>query len=97
MLDPTLLRENPDAVRTGLRNRGMDPDKALEDLTALEASRRRLIPDIEGLKREQNTAAEQVGRAKRAGEDTTALQEASRSGHGGTLREALMKLFGLKG
>lgn len=26
-----------------------------------------------------------------------ALQEASRSGHGGTLREALMKLFGLKG
>lgn len=26
-----------------------------------------------------------------------ALQEASRSGHGGTLREAVMKLFGLKG
>jgi glutamyl-tRNA reductase len=26
-----------------------------------------------------------------------ALQEASRTGHGGTLREALMKLFGLKG
>jgi glutamyl-tRNA reductase len=26
-----------------------------------------------------------------------ALQEASRTGHGGTLRDALMKLFGLKG
>ncbi|HVL12768.1 MAG TPA: hypothetical protein VM529_09390 [Gemmata sp.] len=26
-----------------------------------------------------------------------ALQEASRAGHGGTLRDALMKLFGLKG
>jgi hypothetical protein len=26
-----------------------------------------------------------------------ALQEASRTGHSGTLREALMKLFGLKG
>ncbi|MDR1989095.1 MAG: serine--tRNA ligase [Acidobacteriaceae bacterium] len=79
MLDPNLLRENPDAVSAGLRHRGMDPEKALEQLTVLEATRRRLIPDIEGLKREQNTLAEQVGRAKKAGEETSALQEVSRA------------------
>ena len=29
MLDPNLLRDHPEQVRDGLRNRGLDPDKAL--------------------------------------------------------------------
>jgi len=78
MIDPALLRDNLEAVRTALQNRGMDMTSELEDLAALEARRRRLLPELEGLKREQNTAADAVAQAKRRGEDTARIQEANR-------------------
>ncbi len=75
MLDPTFVRENLEAVRTGLRNRGMDPDQALEQIATLEGLRRRLIGEFEGLKREQNTSGDEIARAKRQGLDTAPIQE----------------------
>ena len=78
MLDPTLLRDNADAVRQALQNRGLDLRAELEELAALESRRRRMLPEIEGLKREQNSAADEVARAKRQGQDATKIQEASR-------------------
>jgi seryl-tRNA synthetase len=78
MLDPAFLRENLEAVTTALRHRGLDMAAELEELAALEAARRRLLPEIEGLKREQNAAAEEVARAKRQGIDTAPIQEANR-------------------
>ncbi len=78
MLDPTFLRDNFDAVRSGLRSRGLDLGAELEDLAALESRRRRLLPEIEGLRREQNSAADEVARAKRQGLDASHIQEASR-------------------
>ena len=78
MLDPGLLRENLDAVRAGLGKRGMDLTTELEDLATLETRRRRLLQELEGLKREQNTAADEVARAKRQGLDATKIQETSR-------------------
>ena len=67
MLDPAYIRDHIDEVRTGLRNRGLDPDKALEEIATLETARRRLIPELEGLKREQNTSGDEIARAKRRG------------------------------
>ena len=78
MLDPTFVRDNLQAVRTGLRNRGMDPDKALEEIATLEGLRRRLIGEFEGLKREQNTSGDEIARAKRQGQDTGPIQERNR-------------------
>jgi len=78
MIDPAALRERLDAVRTALANRGVDMTRELEDLAALESRRRRLLPELEGLKREQNTAGDEVARAKRQGLDTSKIQEASR-------------------
>ncbi|MBM3770277.1 MAG: serine--tRNA ligase [Acidimicrobiia bacterium] len=78
MIDPTLVRDNPEVVRAGLRNRGLDPDAALQGVAALDAERRRLIPEVEGLKREQNSAGEQIAQAKRQGIDTSAIQEANK-------------------
>ena len=63
MLDPAFVREHVDEVRTGLRNRGLDPDKSLEDIATLETIRRRLIPEVEGLKRQQNTAGDEEAKA----------------------------------
>jgi seryl-tRNA synthetase len=78
MLDPTYVRENLPAVRDALRRRGMNPDSALDQLATLLADRRRIIPEFEELKRQQNASGEEIGRAKRQGLDTTAIQEAGR-------------------
>jgi seryl-tRNA synthetase len=79
MLDPTFVREHLQVVRSGLRNRGMDPDKALDEIATLEGLRRRLIGDFEGLKREQNTSGDEIARAKRQGLDTAPIQERNRA------------------
>src|SRR5262245_36524523 len=78
MLDPTYVREHLPAVRDALRKRGMNPDGALDQLASLLADRRRVIPEFEELKRQQNASGEEIGRAKRQGLDTTAIQEAGR-------------------
>jgi seryl-tRNA synthetase len=79
MLDPAFLRDNMDAIRTGLQKRGADFTAELEELATLETARRRLLPEVEGLKREQNSAGDEVARAKRQGLDATKIQEASRA------------------
>ncbi len=78
MLDPTYIRDNIEVVRSGLRARGLDPDKALEELSTLESVRRRVIPELEGLKRQQNTSGDEIARARRMGKDTTPVQDANR-------------------
>ena len=79
MLDPSYIRDHLEQVRAGLRSRGIDPDKALEEIATLETARRRLIPEVEGLKRLQNTSGDEIARAKRQGKDTTAIQEANKT------------------
>src|SRR3954464_8893497 len=79
MLDPSYIRDHIEEVRTGLRNRGIDPDKSLEDIATLETARRRMIPELEALKRAQNTSGDEIARAKRQGHDTAPVQEANRA------------------
>ena len=79
MLDPAFLRDNLQAVRDRLQTRGTDFSRELEELAMLETQRRRLLPEIEGLKREQNAAGDEVARAKRQGLDATKIQEANRA------------------
>jgi seryl-tRNA synthetase len=79
MLDRALVRDSFDEVRSGLRRRGIDPDKALGEIATLETARRRLIQEVEGLKRLQNTSGDEVARAKRQGLETSAIQTANRA------------------
>src|SRR6266850_3916585 len=79
MLDPAYIRDHIEEVRTGLTNRGLDIDKSLEEIATLETARRRLIPELEALKRQQNTSGDEIARAKRQGHDTAPVQEANRA------------------
>src|SRR4029079_16639859 len=79
MLDAGFVRDHMEDVRTGLRNRGLEPDAELEQLATLEARRRRLIPEIEGLKREQNPAGDEFARAKRQGKDASDIFAANKA------------------
>jgi seryl-tRNA synthetase len=78
MLDAAYVRDHTEQVREALRSRGVDADRALEEIAALETARRRLIPELEGLKRQQNAAGDEIARAKRQGHDTTHIQDANK-------------------
>ena len=78
MLDPALVRDHIEEVRTGLRNRGLDIDKSLEEIATMETARRRIIPEMEGLRRLQNTSGDEVARGRRQGKDTSDIQDANR-------------------
>ena len=79
MVDPAFLRDSASVVRAALQSRGVDLTAELEELAALESARRRLLPDIEGLKRDQNKAGEEAARARRDGLDISRIQETSRA------------------
>lgn len=79
MLDAGFVREHMDDVKRGLQSRGMQPDADLDQFAALESRRRALIPEIEGLKREQNAAADEVARAKRQGQDPSSIFAANKA------------------
>ena len=78
MVDPAFLRDNASVVRAALQSRGVDLTAELEELATLESARRRILPDIEGLKRDQNKAGEEAARARRDGLDFSKIQETSR-------------------
>ncbi|MCS7248722.1 MAG: serine--tRNA ligase [Anaerolineales bacterium] len=67
MIDLNFLREQPQVVRTAMRNRQLDPtpvDEALE----WDAQRRALIQQVEALKAERNVVSKEIGRIKEPNE-----------------------------
>lgn len=72
MLDPKLLRNDPDTVAAGLARRGYNLDTA--KLRALEERRRELQTRTESLQAERNRRSKAIGRAKAAGEDIEPLK-----------------------
>jgi seryl-tRNA synthetase len=79
MLDPAFVRDHHDLVRTALVNRGMDADTLLDALGPLDERRRALIVEVENLKRDQNSAAAEVAKRKKAGEDVAGRVDANRA------------------
>jgi len=67
LLDLKLIRSEPEHVRAALARRGADA--ALDDVLALDARRRELLPELESLRARQNAASDAIARAKQAGED----------------------------
>jgi seryl-tRNA synthetase len=95
MLDPAYIREHIDSTRIGLRNRGIDPESILGPFSELEARRRELIPRVEGLKREQNAAGEEVARAKKQGLDPSAIFAANKA-RGNDIKQLEVELEGVE-
>jgi seryl-tRNA synthetase len=79
MLDPALFRDDFEATRQRLLTRGPGLEPALAALAALDQSRRQILPRVESLKFERNQAGEAIAKAKRAGEDASALLEANKA------------------
>jgi seryl-tRNA synthetase len=60
MLDLKLIREDPDGVRAALARRGDGAADSLDRVIALDRRRRGLLPELEGLRAEQNAANERI-------------------------------------
>ena len=75
MIDIKFIRENPDAVRASQKGRGEDTS-IVDQLLALDETRRAAINEFESLRAEQNTLSKSVGAAK--GDEKAALLENSK-------------------
>jgi seryl-tRNA synthetase len=67
MLDLKLIRSDPERVKVALARRGAD--EPLDELLALDARRRELLPTIENAQAERKAISRQIGEAKQRGED----------------------------
>ncbi len=68
MLDLKLIREDPDGVRAALARRGAGAADGLDRVIELDARRRELLPELEGLRAEQNDANARIRSAADAAE-----------------------------
>jgi seryl-tRNA synthetase len=71
VLDLRLIRSDPERVKQALARRGAAD--GVDELLALDARRRELLPEIEGAQAERKTLSKQVGEAKQRGEDADEL------------------------
>ncbi len=74
MLDLKLIRSEPERVKAALARRGAG--EQVDELLALDARRRRLLPEVENAQAERKTLSKQIGEAKQAGGDATELMAA---------------------
>lgn len=73
MIDIKLIRENPEAIKTRLKNKDTDCDTAVDRILVLDGLRRELISKSETCKAEQNKISKQMPQLKKEGADTTIL------------------------
>ena len=69
MLDLKLLQRQPDLLAKALADRHSGLD--IQEFLALDARRRNLLTQVEGLKQQRNAASAKVAELKRKGEDAT--------------------------
>ena len=73
MLDPKLLRENPEKIRNMLEARAVK--FPLDDLISLDKDRRELIVKTDELRKKRNEVSLEIARKKKAKEDASGLIE----------------------
>jgi seryl-tRNA synthetase len=67
MLDLKRIRDEPDEARAALARRGAA--ESLDELLALDARRRELLPRVEEGRARRNAVSDEIAQAKRSGED----------------------------
>ncbi len=71
MLDPKLLRENPEKIRNMLEARAVK--FPLDDLISLDKDRRELIIKTDELRKKRNEVSLEISRIKKSGKDASGL------------------------
>jgi seryl-tRNA synthetase len=69
MIDIKLIRENPELVKQGIRNK--NENDTLDELLKLDEERRAIIIDVEELKAKRNQVSAKIPQMKKAGKDVS--------------------------
>ena len=77
MLDMKFVRENPDVVVEAVKKRNGNLD--LTEFLELDKKRREITVQVETLKSERNSASQEIGKLKKAGQDATEQMAAVRA------------------
>ena len=73
MLDIKRIKENPEAVKAGLRAKEVDCDATIDRILELDEQRRALIADTEARKARQNKVSKEIPQLKKQGKDVTPI------------------------
>ena len=73
MLDIKKIKENPDAVKAGLRAKEVDCDAIVDRILELDEQRRALIASTESRKAEQNRVSKEIPKLKKEGKDVAPI------------------------
>ena len=73
MLDPKLIKENPQAIKEMLKTRDVEFD--LDGLIDTDKNRREFILKTDELRKKRNQSALEISQKKKAGEDTSGILE----------------------
>lgn len=73
MVDIKLVRSNPDFVKEAVRKREMNLDAVIDEILEIDAKRRALSGENDGLKAKQNAASKQIPVIKKQGGDVSAI------------------------
>jgi seryl-tRNA synthetase len=71
MLDLKLIRSDPERVKEALARRGAAD--GVDELLALDARRRELLPQVENAQAQRKFLSERIGNRKKSGEDATEM------------------------
>ena len=73
MLDPKIIREEPEIIRKMLKNRAIDFD--FDGLVQCDKQRRELIIKTDELRKKRNDVSLEIAQKKKAGQDSAPLLE----------------------
>ncbi len=76
MLDIKIIRSDSDSVNAALKRR--NPDLSVDEIIALDETRRKLLQEEEDLRSQRNALSKQVGELKRTGQNADELQNKTR-------------------
>jgi len=71
MLDPKIIRDEPEKIRKMLRERAIDFD--FDEMLELDKKRRELIKETDELRKKRNQMSISIGQAKKSNQDVTSL------------------------
>ncbi len=67
MLDIKRIRENPEAIKSGIKNKNDNTD--VDKILSLDEKRREIIREVEDLKSKRNKVSQEIAQKKKAGEN----------------------------
>ncbi|MBK7105319.1 MAG: serine--tRNA ligase [Ignavibacteriae bacterium] len=71
MIDIKLIRENPEFVNKGLENK--NDKNRVDEILSLDTSRREKLQLVEDLKAKRNSASQEIGKLKKAGQNADSI------------------------